>query len=204
MTRHLTPTRTVRSGGGAESQGGRDIWNWTTSFRSVDHLAEWMAANDAKKLVPLHQWPRDLCNYPEEIHSRKPPDFHLASRQRTRMCGRICSVPAGLKRPSLHRRARRKPPLSQLLIKPQVAANGDLADIRRRCWWSCYLDLLRMVGKNDLTYSEPGPCPPPAKLRPYNLWRTRWFLVLIYVFTGDLVDHERAGHHHCFAGRVDN
>jgi hypothetical protein len=155
----------------------------------IDHLSEWAAKNDPSKLVPYLNGRAIRGNYPEEIHASKNHlHFHLRITPENKATWvDLLGEPPGTQRPvafsvgpenqapfdSVFDQSNRLP---LTVISPWygvIALLVVLLTLILFLWLSRTTNLIR----------EPGPCPAPGKLRPYNLGRTQmafWFF-LIYV-----------------------
>ena len=155
----------------------------------VDHLAEWMTVNDAKKLVPYINGRAIRGNYPEEIHSSKNHlIFHLeVTPENKDVWTDLLGAPAGAKRPvaftvGLEEKAPFESNYDQTNMLPLTVISPTYGVV------SLLVVLFTLIffvwlAKTTHIIREPGPPPPPGKLRPYNLGRTQmafWFF-LVYV-----------------------
>jgi hypothetical protein len=155
----------------------------------IANLAEWAKTNDVSKLVPFLNGRAIRGNYPEEIHvSKNHVHFHLHITAENRDAWvDLLGEPPGTIRPvafsvGLENQApfdtvfdqNNKIPLT--VISPVygvIALVVVLVTLALFVWLARTTNLIR----------EPGACPVPGKLKPYNLGRTQmafWFF-LIYV-----------------------
>jgi hypothetical protein len=155
----------------------------------IINLAEWAKTNDVSKLVPYLNGRAIRGDYPEEIHvSKNHVHFHLHITPENRDAWvDLLGEPPGTVRPvafsvglenhspfdSVFDQNNRIP---LTVISPfygVVALIVVLVTLALFVWLARTTNLIR----------EPGDCPVPGKLRPYNLGRTQmafWFF-LIYV-----------------------
>ena len=155
----------------------------------IVNLAEWARTNDVSKLVPYLNGRAIRGDYPEEIHvSKNHVHFHLHITPENRDAWvDLLGEPPGTVRPvafsvglenhspfdSVFDQNNRIP---LTVISPfygVVALIVVLVTLALFVWLARTTNLIR----------EPGDCPVPGKLRPYNLGRTQmafWFF-LIYV-----------------------
>jgi hypothetical protein len=155
----------------------------------IVNLAEWAKTNDVSKLVPYLNGRAIRGDYPEEIHvSKNHVHFHLHITPANRDAWvDLLGEPPGTVRPvafsvGLENQSpfdsvfdqNNRIPLT--VISPfygVVALIVVLVTLALFVWLARTTNLIR----------EPGDCPVPGKLRPYNLGRTQmafWFF-LIYV-----------------------
>jgi hypothetical protein len=155
----------------------------------IANLAEWAKTNDVSKLVPFLNGRAIRGDYPEEIHvSRNHVHFHLHITPANRDAWMdLLGEPPGTVRPvafsvGLENQApfdtafdqNNKIPLT--VISPVygvIALIVVLVTLVLFLWLARTTNLIR----------EPGACPVPGKLKPYNLGRSQmafWFF-LIYV-----------------------
>jgi len=153
----------------------------------IDHLAEWAAKNDPSKLVPYLNGRAIRGNYPEEIHANKNHlHFHLRITPENKGAWvDLLGEPNGIRRPvafsvGLENQAPfdsvfdQSNELPLTVISPVygvVAVVVVLVTLILFVWLARTTNLIR----------EPGPCPVPGKLRPYNLGRTQmafWFFLI--------------------------
>jgi len=155
----------------------------------VGNLSEWAKTNDPSKLVPYLNGRAIRGNYPEEIHASKNHlHFHLHITPESKAAWvDLLGEPPGTVRPvafsvglenqspfdSVFDQSNRLP---LTVISPWygvIAALVVLLTLILFLWLARTTNLIR----------EPGACPIPGKLRPFNLGRTQmafWFF-LIYV-----------------------
>jgi hypothetical protein len=155
----------------------------------IVNLAEWAKTNDVSKLVPYLNGRAIRGDYPEEIHvSKNHIHFHLHITPANKDAWvDLLGEPPGTVRPvafsvglenqapfdSVFDQSNRVP---LTVISPfygVVALIVVLVTLALFVWLARTTNLIR----------EPGDCPVPGKLRPYNLGRTQmafWFF-LIYV-----------------------
>lgn len=155
----------------------------------ITNLAEWAKTNDVSKLVPYLNGREISGNYPEEIHvSKNHVHFHLHITPENRDAWvDLLGEPPGTSRPvafsvgpenhapfdSVFDQTH---PIPLTVISPVygvIALIVVLLTLGLFAWLARKTNLIR----------EPGPCPIPGKLKPYNLGRTQmafWFF-LIYV-----------------------
>ncbi|MDX6444583.1 MAG: hypothetical protein QOH71_1657 [Blastocatellia bacterium] len=155
----------------------------------ITNLADWAKTNDVSKLVPYLNGRAITGNYPEEIHvSRNHVHFHLHITPANRDAWvDLLGEPPGTSRPvafsvgpenhapfdSVFDQTH---PIPLTVISPVygvIALVVVLLTLGLFAWLARKTNLIR----------EPGDCPVPGKLRPYNLGRTQmafWFF-LIYV-----------------------
>ncbi len=155
----------------------------------ISNLADWAKTNDVSKLVPYLNGRAITGNYPEEIHvSKNHIDFHLHITPQNRDAWvDLLGEPPGTSRPvafsvGLESHAPfdsvfdQSHPIPLTVISPVygvIALIVVLLTLGLFAWLARKTNLIR----------EPGDCPVPGKLRPYNLGRTQmafWFF-LIYV-----------------------
>lgn len=155
----------------------------------VDHFAEWAATNDPTKLVPFINGRAIRGNYPEEIHPDKNRlHFHLEiTPQNKEVWTDLLGAPQGTRRlvtftiglenqspfDSVYGQNNQLP---LTVISPVYGVISLLVVLLT-------LILFLWLARTTNLIREPGPCPAPGKLRPYNLGRTQmafWFF-LIYV-----------------------
>jgi hypothetical protein len=155
----------------------------------IANLAEWAKTNDASKLVPYLNGRAIRGNYPEEVHlSKNHVHFDLAITPENREAWvDLLGEPPGTVRPvEFSVGLENQSPFDSVfdqnnqikltVISPVygvIALVVVLITIALFVWLARKTNLIR----------EPGDCPVPGKLRPYNLGRTQmafWFF-LIYV-----------------------
>jgi len=155
----------------------------------IANLADWAKTNDVSKLVPFLNGRAIRGNYPEEIHvSKNHVQFHLHITQANRDAWvDLLGEPPGTVRPvafsvgletqapfdSVFDQTNRIPLTVISPVYGVIALVVVLVTLALFVWLARTTNLIR----------EPGACPVPGKLRPYNLGRTQmagWFF-LIYV-----------------------
>jgi len=153
----------------------------------VDHFTEWAATNDATKLVPFINGRAIRGNYPEEIHpDRNRLHFHLEiTPENKEVWTDLLGSPEGMRRPvtftigldnqspfdSVYDQSH---PLPLTVISPVYGVVAFVVVL------ITLILLVWLAGKTNLI-REPGPCPVPGKLRPYNLGRSQmafWFFLI--------------------------
>jgi hypothetical protein len=155
----------------------------------ISNLADWAKTNDVSKLVPFLNGRGIRGNYPEEIHvSKNHVHFHLHITPENRDAWvDLLGEPPGTVRPvsfsvglenqapfdSVYDQSNRIPLTVISPVYGVIALLVVLVTLGLFLWLARKTNLIR----------EPGACPIPGKLRPYNLGRTQmafWFF-LIYV-----------------------
>ena len=155
----------------------------------ITNLAEWAKSNDVSKLVPYLNGRAITGNYPEEIHvSKNHVHFHLHITPENRDAWvDLLGEPPGTVRPvafsvglenhtPFDSNFDQTHPIALTVISSVygvIALIVVLLTLALFAWLARKTNLIR----------EPGACPVPGKLRPYNLGRTQmafWFF-LIYV-----------------------
>jgi len=155
----------------------------------VDHFSEWAATNDATKLVPFINGRAIRGNYPEEIHPDKNRlHFHLEIKPENKEVWiDLLGAPTGARRPvTFSVGLENQSPFDSVfgqshqlpltVISPVYGVISLLVVLLT-------LILFLWLARTTNLIREPGPCPAPGKLRPYNLGRSQmafWFF-LIYV-----------------------
>lgn len=153
----------------------------------IDHLSEWSKTNDPSKLVPYLNGLAIRGNYPEENHAAKNHvRFHLEMTPENReawvdLLGeppgtrRLVSFTVGLENQSpfdsAHDHSNRIPLTVISPVYGLIALLVIMITLILFIWLARTTNLIR----------EPGPCPVPGKLRPYNLGRAQmafWFFLL--------------------------
>jgi hypothetical protein len=153
----------------------------------IDGLAEWVETNDAAKLVPYLNGRAIRGNYPEEIHANKNHlHFHLRVSPESKSAWiDLLGAPEGRRKPvafsvGLENQAPfdsvfdQKNPVLLTVISPAygiIAAVVVFITLILLIWLARTTNLIR----------DPGDCPVPGKLRPYNLGRTQmafWFFLI--------------------------
>lgn len=158
----------------------------------VDNLSEWVKHNDASKLVPFMNGRSIHGNYPEEIHtSTNHLHFHLELTPENRNAWiDLLGEPPGTRRPvsfsvglenqspfaSVYDQSNRIP---LTLISPVYGVVSFVVVLLT-------LILLVWLARTTNLLRDPGPCPVPGKMRPYNLGRTQmafWFFLVYASYT---------------------
>ena len=153
----------------------------------IEHLADWAAKNDASKLVPYLNGRAIKGDYPEEIHvSKNHVHFHLQINSANRNAWvDLLGEPPGTKRPvafsvglenqspfdSVYDQSNELPLTVISPVYGIISLVVVLATLILFIWLARTTNLIR----------EPGACPVPGKLRPYNLGRTQmafWFFLI--------------------------
>jgi hypothetical protein len=153
----------------------------------VDHFAEWAAGNDPTKLVPFINGRAIRGNYPEEIHPDKNRlHFHLEiTPENKEVWTDLLGTPQGTRRPvtfsvGLENQSPfdsvfdQSHPLPLTVISPVYGVIALLVVF-------VTLILLIWLARTTNLIREPGDCPIPGKLSPYNLGRTQmafWFFLV--------------------------
>jgi hypothetical protein len=153
----------------------------------VDHFAEWAAGNDPTKLVPFINGRAIRGNYPEEIHPDKNRlHFHLEiTPENKEVWTDLLGTPQGTRRPvtfsvGLENQSPfdsvfdQSHPLPLTVISPVYGVIAFLVVF-------VTLILLIWLARTTNLIREPGDCPMPGKLSPYNLGRTQmafWFFLV--------------------------
>lgn len=153
----------------------------------IDHLAEWSAKNDPAKLVPYLNGRAIRGNYPEEIHANKNHlHFHLRITPENKGAWvDLLGEPDAVRRPvafsvGLENQAPFDSVFDQSNELPLTVISpvyGVIAVV------VVFVTLILFVwlARTTNLIREPGPCPVPGKLRPYNLGRTQmafWFFLI--------------------------
>lgn len=153
----------------------------------VDHFTEWAAKNDPTKLVPFINGRAIRGNYPEEIHPDKNRlHFHLEiTRENKEVWTDLLGAPQGMRHPvtfsvglesqspfdSVFDQDHQLPLTVISPVSGVIAAVVVFVTLIMFLWLARTTNLIR----------EPGPCPVPGKLRPYNLGRAQmafWFFLI--------------------------
>src|SRR5712692_1131744 len=153
----------------------------------VDHFTEWAAKNDPTKLVPFINGRAIRGVYPEEIHPDKNRlHFHLEiTPENKEVWTDLLGAPQGMRHPvtfsvGLESQSPfdsvfdQSHPLPLTVISPVygvIAVVVVFLTLILFLWLARTTNLIR----------EPGPCPVPGKLRPYNLGRAQmafWFFLI--------------------------
>ena len=155
----------------------------------ITNLADWASTNDVSKLVPYLNGRAISGNYPEEIHvSKNHVHFHLHITPANRDAWvDLLGEPPGTSRPvafsvgpenhapfdSVFDQTH---PIPLTVISPVYGVIALIVVLLT-------LGLFAWLARKTSLIREPGDCPVPGKLRPYNLGRTQmafWFF-LIYL-----------------------
>jgi hypothetical protein len=153
----------------------------------IDNFPEWATRNDPTRLVPFINGRAIRGNYPEEIHPDKNRlHFHLEiTPENKEVWTDLLGTPQGMRRPvtfsvglenqspfdSVYNDSK---PLPLTIVSPVygvIAVVVVLVTLILFLWLARTTNLIR----------EPGPCPVPGKLRPYNLGRAQmafWFFLI--------------------------
>ena len=153
----------------------------------VDHFTEWAATNDPTKLVPFINGRAIRGNYPEEIHPDKNRlHFHLEiTPENKEVWTDLLGTPQGMRRPvtfsvglegqspfdSVFDQSHQLP---LTIISPVYGVIAFIVVL-------VTLILLLWLARTTNLIREPGTCPVPGKLRPYNLGRVQmafWFFLV--------------------------
>jgi hypothetical protein len=153
----------------------------------VDQFTEWAATNDATKLVPFINGRAIRGNYPEEIHpDQNRLHFHLEiTPENKEVWTDLLGAPEGRRRPvtftvGLENQSPfdsvfdQSHPLPLTIISPVYGVIAFFVVLMT-------LILLLWLARTTNLIREPGACPVPGKLRPYNLGRTQmafWFFLI--------------------------
>jgi hypothetical protein len=158
----------------------------------VKGLDQWVDSNDPAKLVPYINGRAIRGNYPEEIHASKNHlHFHLRVSPESKSAWiDLLGAPEGRRKPvafsvGLEDQAPfdsvydQKNPVFLTVISPVygiIAAVVVFLTLILFVWLARTTNLIR----------DPGDCPVPGKLRPYNLGRTQmafWFFLIYASYT---------------------
>ena len=153
----------------------------------IDNFPEWATRNDPNKLVPFINGRAIRGNYPEEIHPDKNRlHFHLEiTPENKEVWTDLLGTPKGTHRPvtfsvglenqspfdSVYNDSK---PLPLTIVSPVygvISVVVVLVTLILFLWLARTTNLIR----------EPGACPVPGKLRPYNLGRAQmsfWFFLI--------------------------
>lgn len=153
----------------------------------IDHFPEWATTNDPTKLVPFINGRAIRGTYPEEIHPDKNRlHFHLEiTPENKEVWTDLLGTPKGTHRPvtfsvGLENQSpfdsvfNESKPLPLTIVSPVygvISVVVVLVTLILFLWLARTTNLIR----------EPGACPVPGKLRPYNLGRAQmsfWFLLI--------------------------
>jgi hypothetical protein len=154
---------------------------------SVDNFTAWAATNDATKLVPFINGRSIRGIYPEEIHPDKNRlHFHLEITPANKeVWTDLLGEPQGTHRPvtftvGLENQSPfdsvygQDNPIELTVISPLYGVVSLLVVLLT-------LILFLWLARTTNLIREPGACPVPGKLRPYNLGRTQmafWFFMI--------------------------
>jgi hypothetical protein len=155
----------------------------------ITNLTDWAKSNDVSKLVPYLNGRAISGNYPEEIHvSKNHVHFHLHITPQNRDAWvDLLGEPPGTSRPvafsvGLENRAPFDSVFDQSHRIP-LTVISPVYGVIALVVVALTLGLFAWLARKTNLIREPGDCPVPGKLRPYNLGRTQmafWFF-LIYV-----------------------
>ena len=153
----------------------------------IDHFPEWATRNDPTKLVPFINGRAIRGNYPEEIHPDKHRlHFHLEIRPENKeVWTDLLGTPKGTRRPvtfsvGLENQSPfdsvfdESKPLPLTIVSPVYGVISLVVVF-------VTLILFLWLARTTNLIREPGPCPVPGKLRPYNLGRAQmafWFFLI--------------------------
>lgn len=153
----------------------------------VDNFTEWAATNDPTKLVPFVNGRAIRGNYPEEIHpDRNRLHFHLEiTPENKEIWTDLLGAPQGTRRPvtfsvGLENQSPfdsvfdQSHPLPLTIISPVYGVIAFIVVF-------VTLILLLWLARTTNLIREPGSCPVPGKLKPYNLGRAQmafWFFLI--------------------------
>jgi hypothetical protein len=153
----------------------------------VDHLAEWVASNDPSKLVPFINGRAIRGNYPEEIHaSMNRLHFHLEiTPENKEVWTDLLGTPEGARRPvtfsiGLENQSPFDSVFDQNHTLPLTVISPVYGVIALVVVLITFILLIWLARTTNLI-RQPGVCPVPGKLRPYNLGRTQmafWFFLV--------------------------
>lgn len=167
----------------------------------VDHLAEWVAANDARKVVPYLNGLALRGNYPEELDTSKNQlSFHLRLLPENKHTWiDLLGAPTALRRPvTFSVGLENQSPFDSVY---DLANPAELTVISP--WYGVIAVVVVVVtlivflwlARNTSIIREPGPKRIGTKLRPYSLGRAQmafWFLLIysayvaVWLVTGAL------------------
>ncbi|HKF49298.1 MAG TPA: hypothetical protein VKB38_18205 [Terracidiphilus sp.] len=167
----------------------------------IDHLGEWAATNDARKLVPYLNGLALRANYPAEIDTAKDQlTFHLRLLPENKHVWiDLLGAPTGIRRPITFSVG-----LEDQSSFDSVYEAGNTVDLTVISPWYGVIALIVIVlnlvvliwlARTTSIIREPGPKPGGGKLRRYSLGRAQmafWFLliftayVVVWLITGAL------------------
>jgi len=153
----------------------------------VEHLDQWAATNDARKLVPYLNGLAIRGNYPEEIHaSMNHLHFHLQITPENRSVWvDLLGAPPGIRKPVTFSVGLEEDSPFESVFD----TNNRILLTIISTWYGVAaaivvlvtLILLVWLAKTTSLIREPGPKPAGGKLRPYNLGRAQmafWFFLI--------------------------
>ena len=153
----------------------------------VEHLDQWAATNDARKLVPYLNGLAIRGNYPEEIHaSMNHLHFHLQITPENRSVWvDLLGAPPGIRKPVAFSVGLEEDSPFETVFD----SNNRILLTIISPWYGIAaaivvlftLILLVWLAKTTSLIREPGPKPAGGKLRPYNLGRAQmafWFFLI--------------------------
>ncbi|HTG15495.1 MAG TPA: hypothetical protein VK747_09535 [Blastocatellia bacterium] len=153
----------------------------------VEHLDQWAATNDARKLVPYLNGLAIRGNYPEEIHaSMNHLHFHLQITPENRSVWvDLLGAPPGIRKPVTFSVGLEEDSPFESVFD----SNNRILLTIISTWYGVAaaivvlvtLILLVWLAKTTSLIREPGPKPAGGKLRPYNLGRAQmafWFFLI--------------------------
>jgi hypothetical protein len=155
----------------------------------ISNLADWAKTNDVSKLVPFLNGRAISGNYPEEIHvSKNHVHFHLHITPQNRDAWvDLLGEPPGTIRPvAFSVGLENKAPFDSVFDQTNripLTVISPIYGIIALVVVVVTLALFLWLARKTNLIREPGDCPVPGKLRPYNLGRSQmafWFF-LIYV-----------------------
>jgi len=153
----------------------------------VDHLSEWATNHDASKLVPYLNGRAIRGNYPEEIHASKNHlHFHLRiTPENKKVWVDLLGAPEGMTHPvTFSVGLENQSPFDSVFDlnnEQPLTVVSPVYGIVSLVVVLITLILLVWLGRTTNLIREPGDCPVPGKLRPYNLGRTQmafWFFLI--------------------------
>lgn len=153
----------------------------------IENFSEWAATNDPTKLVPFINGRAIRSNYPEEIHpDQNRLHFHFEiTPENKELWTDLLGAPSGTRRPvtfsvGLENQSPfdsvfdQSHPLPLTIISPVYGVIAFIVVLMT-------LILLLWLARTTNLIREPGDCPVPGKLRPYNLGRAQmafWFFLI--------------------------